>query len=49
MTDWLRAEEEADLRRCANPEWIGCVMLILSLVGGIVLGWLGYLWVSVCP
>jgi hypothetical protein len=46
--DWTDRIDN-DMRRCANPQWLGCVMLVLSFIGGIVLGWAAWMWVSCCP
>jgi len=36
-------------RRCANGQFYGCLALFASFAGGILLGYVAYLWVSACP
>jgi hypothetical protein len=45
--------DRADKDRCGNGDMVRtCAVLVLcalSMVAGVVLGVVGYLWVSVCP
>jgi hypothetical protein len=45
--DWT--DPNKDLRRCANGEWLGCLLMGLMLAIGAIVGWAGYHWIAVCP
>lgn len=44
--DWT---EESYSRRCANGTWLGCVMLVIVMALGVIIGWMAYHWVVICP
>lgn len=45
--DWT--DPNKDLRRCANGEWLGCLLMGLMLAIGAIVGWAGHHWIAVCP
>lgn len=36
-------------RRCGNGEWFGCVILVVVMALGVIVGWMAYHWVAACP